>query len=155
MNQRLFRCELRQRKASGANSVSDVSAIIAHMIFLSEVKAAFSRSLNGGIRICQGPTLDDRKHQDHDTTSRGYSEELCKSTRIIDMFQDMRANDDIVRAVRKVELDEIKDKIGFPLLDIGGRISTRVRTDDSRDRAFRRKMQHTPSANFSNIVVEP
>jgi len=91
----LFGSEFFNFQPRGYNSLPNVATVPPEVIVLTKMQSAQSLIRYAGIFICAVPTFHNWKCKDRQSITSQYAANFRKGTPIVDMFQDMIANDDI------------------------------------------------------------
>ena len=130
------------RESGIGNSPSHVSPVHPDVVFLAKMSEPIHRGSYLDVLVGSLPALNDRKHQIDDTAGPRYTKQFMQSLSIVDMFQDMRANDGVERryqanrSSRYPAGDHCRSEQGAL-----GLYSSANQLQNSSERRLRRKMQ--------------
>lgn len=151
----LDRGELVEAEAGGANAVADIGAVKAHVIVLAEMQLPIPFGDGGRILIGFRPALDDRYHHDGEAAGSEDPVHLGERRPIIDMLQDVRADDGVIGRIRQVDPLDVDHHIGPAGRDVGGVIGAGSWMQEARDPGFWREVEQAPTGELLSVPVEP
>ncbi len=125
------------------------------MVRLPEVKTSLSGFDEIWILIRALPSFDERQHDQGMSARAKDTMDFTKRLRVIDMFQDVRTQDNIKRLIVELHLFDIDLLVGASLCDIGGDVAARQGLDQRGERFLRRKMKQIRSDDAVAVGVEP
>ena len=110
------------------------------MVELTEMKRSLGVGLDRRIFVGLGPALYDGHHDDRHAARLQATMKFAERLGVVDMFKDVRCDEDIHAFVFEVEFFEIERQVAPAHEEIGRLILARMRPNQIADCRFRREV---------------